>query len=257
VSNRGRRSRRCDVPTARLRRVVWRSIQTGVGLVVISVLLVIPLRWVAPPTTAFMVQEKWARAGHISERGLPARVWNDWRELSPELALAVIASEDQRFLRHYGFDFEAIVDALEEHQDGSQLRGASTISQQLAKNLYLWPERNLLRKALEGYFTLLLELFLTKRRILEIYLNVVEFGPGVYGAATAADHFFDQSSSDIDARQAALLAAVLPNPKRFDVGDPSPYVRNRQNWILSQMEQLRRSDYVRGLQGAWKDLHSM
>lgn len=243
--------------SARLRYAVWRSSQTGVGLVVISVLLVAPLRWVAPPTTAFMVQDKWARAGHIPEEGLPAHAWNDWRELSPELALAVIASEDQRFLHHYGFDFEAIVDALEEHRDGRQLRGASTISQQLAKNLYLWPERNVLRKALEGYFTLLLELFLPKRRILEIYLNVVEFGPGVYGAATAAGHFFDQRSSEIDERQAALLAAVLPNPKRFDVRDPSPYVRRRQDWILSQMEQLRHSDYVSGLQGAGKKSRSM
>ena len=210
----------------------------------LSALLVVMLRWVPPPTTAFILQHRLANW----EAGRPTGYrWVGWDEMSPELAVAVIAAEDQRFPQHHGLDFEAIGDALKERRNGGRLRGASTISQQVAKNLFLWPGRSLVRKGVEGYLTLLIELVWPKRRILEVYLNVAEFGDGVYGVGAASDAFFGQPPSGLDRRQAALLAAVLPSPKRLDPRRPSAYVRERRDWILVQMEQLGGAAYLKGL----------
>ena len=212
-----------------------------------SALIVVVLRWMPPPTTAFMLQHQllvW-RAGQ-PERAARYR-WVEWNAMNPELAVAVVAAEDQRFPHHHGLDFEAIGDALDERRNSGRVRGASTISQQVAKNLFLWPGRSLVRKGLEGYLTVLIELAWSKRRILEVYLNVAEFGDGVYGVGVASELFFGRPPSRLNRSQAALLAAVLPSPKRFDAREPSAYVRGRQHWILTQMDQLGGVSYLEGL----------
>ena len=217
---------------------------TALGL---SALVVVVLRWAPPPTTAFILQHQLMvrRAGQ-PERAARYR-WVEWSQMNPELAVAVVAAEDQRFSQHHGLDFEAIVEALDERRDRGRLRGASTISQQVAKNLFLWPGRSLVRKGLEGYLTVLIELTWSKRRILEVYLNVAEFGDGVYGVGVASELFFGRPSAELDRREAALLAAVLPSPKRLDARQPSAYVRERQRWILAQMDRLGGVSYLEGL----------
>ncbi|MGE0862163.1 MAG: monofunctional biosynthetic peptidoglycan transglycosylase, partial [Gammaproteobacteria bacterium] len=146
--------------------------------------------------------------------------------------------EDQKFPRHRGFDVAAMRAAYREHQQGARLRGASTITQQLAKNLFLWSGRSWARKGLEAWFTVLLEMLLDKRRILELYVNLVEFGPGTYGAEAASRRFFGHGATTLRAEEAALLAAVLPSPRSYDAAAPGSYVRARQRWILAQMRQL-------------------
>jgi monofunctional biosynthetic peptidoglycan transglycosylase len=210
--------------------------------VLTSVLLVAPLRWVAPPTSAMMLLEP----GPL--RDVRYR-WVDRDRISSAAARAVIAAEDQKFLGHHGFDFASIDEALEDYRAGNGLRGASTITQQVAKNLFLWPGRSYVRKALEAYFTLLLETFLPKQRILEIYLNVAEFGPRIFGVQAAAERLLGTDASRLSASQAALLAAVLPNPKRLSVIEPSEYVRARQAEIAEQIRLLEQRGHYRGL--AW------
>jgi monofunctional biosynthetic peptidoglycan transglycosylase len=170
--------------------------------------------------------------------------WQDWERLGTAPALAIVAAEDQRFADHFGLDIDSIRDSIEAAQDGEALRGASTISQQLAKNLYLWPGRSFVRKGLEAWFTLLLEISLPKKRILEIYLNVAEFGPGIYGIAAASHYYFAKAPAHLRDAEAALLAAVLPNPSRLRVDEPSSYVRERQSWILGHMQRLRREGWM-------------
>ena len=238
---------------ARLRRLgrrLARVVAAGLGVtLVLSVLAAVALRWISPPTTAFMVQHQiaaWRSGGAETEAGVRYR-WVDWADMNPELAVAVVAAEDQRFLEHHGLDFEAIDDALEERRGTGRLRGASTISQQVAKNLFLWPGQSWLRKGIESYLTVLIELVWSKRRVLEVYLNVAEFGTGVYGVGAASDRFFAREPARVDRQQAALLAAVLPSPKRLHVERPSPYVRSRQEWILAQMDQLGGVGLLEGL----------
>lgn len=164
--------------------------------------------------------------------------WRPLTEISPHLMQAVVAAEDQKFMQHSGFDLAAIEQALVYNSKGRKVRGASTISQQTAKNVFLWSGRSWVRKGLESGLTLLIEASWGKERILEVYLNSIEFGPGIYGAEAAAQHFFGVTAARLSRQQAALLAAVLPNPHRFLVQAPSPYVRKRQQWILKQMQQL-------------------
>jgi monofunctional biosynthetic peptidoglycan transglycosylase len=169
------------------------------------------------------------------------RLEKDWvpmEKISPFLYRAVIASEDQKFLEHHGFDWEAIHAALEENRSGKRLRGGSTITNQTAKNVFLWPGRNLLRKGLEAYFTVLIEFFWSKERILEVYLNVIEMGEGIYGAEAAARVYFGKAAIDLNRQEAALIAAVLPNPLRWRPDQPSSYLRQRQAWILRNMRNL-------------------
>ena len=199
--------------------------------------VVLLLRWVPPPTTAFMLREAQSAAGAEVPVRMPYR-WTGWDGIAPHAALAVIASEDQKFPDHNGFDVEAIRMALGDALQGGRLRGASTISQQTAKNLFLWPGRSLFRKGLEAYFTMLIELCWSKRRIMEVYLNVAEFGKGVFGITSASERFFDKRPAELDADEAALLAAVLPYPSGWRVDDPSRRVRRRQKWILAQMTRL-------------------
>lgn len=164
--------------------------------------------------------------------------WVAWDGISAHAKVAVIAAEDQRFPEHSGFDLDSINDALADIERGRRVRGASTISQQVAKNLFLWPGQSWLRKGLEAYFTVLIELLWSKPRILEVYLNIAEFGRGIYGVGAASETFFNKSPANLTAAESALLAAVLPSPKRMRVNAPSPYMRSRQEWIQNQMRAL-------------------
>jgi monofunctional biosynthetic peptidoglycan transglycosylase len=181
----------------------------------------------------------WIAASDKQHSGMrPDHDWVPWPQISKQAAIAVIASEDQKFLGHQGFDLEAIDKALTDAKRGRHLRGASTISQQVAKNLFLWPGQSWLRKGLEAWFTLWIERLWPKQRILEVYLNSAEFGRGVWGVEAASRHFFRKPAASLNRHEAALLAAVLPNPKRFRVDRPSPYVQQRQAWIMTQMSML-------------------
>ncbi len=215
------------------------------GAVLLSLLLVAVLRWLPPPTSSFMLQ---ASLQEWPQNKVDIRYeWVDYENISPYMALAVVAAEDQKFPLHEGFDIESIKKALNDKAQGKPLRGASTISQQVAKNLYLWPGRNLFRKALEAWFTLVLEAFWSKQRILEIYLNIAELGEHTFGVEAASQHFYGKSAVQLTREEAALLAAVLPNPRLYRVDAPSKRVRQRQRWILKQMRQLGGPAYLSGL----------
>jgi monofunctional biosynthetic peptidoglycan transglycosylase len=217
-----------------------------VGAIGLSIALVLALRWLPPPTSAFMLQRSLAKL--VSRQGAPLRYhWTGWAQISPSMRIAVVAAEDQKFPRHWGFDFESIAEAIEDHGPGRRVRGASTITQQVARNLFLWSGRSYVRKGLEAYFTVLLELLWSKRRILEVYLNLAEFGDGIYGVHAASKTFFGKHPSQLTQAEAALLAAVLPNPKQLHANTPSPYVEERAHWIEGQMEQLGGPAYLRAL----------
>jgi len=220
----------------RWRRWLKRAGYAVLAIVVASFALVLPLRWVDPAATAFMLRDDSGRNPLLHE-------WVAWEDLGTAAPLAVVAAEDQRFAEHFGLDVGAIADAIDERGTG-RVRGASTISQQTAKNLFLWSGRSLLRKGLEAWLTVVAELCLPKRRILEIYLNVAEFGPGIYGVGAASRYYFGRPPELLSDAQAALLAAVLPNPKLLRVTNPSDYVLERQRWILTQVQRLRREAWL-------------
>lgn len=219
------------------RRKRWvRAFYLGIaGAVGLPILIVLPWRWLEPPASALMMRAQ-AEGVEVDQR------WVPWEAISPHLPIAVVASEDQKFPEHRGFDTESIRSALEE--EGSKGRGASTISQQVVKNLFLWSGRSWTRKGLEAYLTVFVEVLWPKQRILEIYLNIAEFGTGIFGAEAAAEGFFNKPASQLSAREAALMVAVLPSPKRMSPGRPSPYVEERADWILRQMEQLGGPSYL-------------
>lgn len=228
----------------RVRRILWRTL---LAVVVVTVVMVLALRWIPPSTSAFMVENRLAHFfGGKHQRVIRYR-WVDWGSISPDMRVAVVAAEDQNFPHHWGFDLESIADALQKQGKKRRLRGASTITQQVARNLFLWPGRSYVRKGLEAYFTVLIEFLWPKRRILEVYLNVVEFGEGTYGVSAAARTFFGKRPADLTRQEAALLAAVLPNPVRYDVRRPSDYVQERVRWIEGQMAQLGGPAYLHGL----------
>jgi len=207
---------------------------------------VLALRWLHPVPSAFMVRHCWdGTLGGLLDCRVFYR-WVDWDSISPLMAIAAVASEDQKLLEHSGFDFASIAEAVEEGARQGHLRGASTISQQVAKNLFLWPGRSLARKGLEAWFTGLIELTWPKRRILEVYLNVCEFGFGVYGVGAASEFYFSKTPSELNSEESALLAAVLPNPRRMRVDRPGPYTLERRDWIVEQMRLLG-PNYLRAL----------
>jgi len=239
-----RRSRKGSAKAARsgtlLRRIVVAVGVLALAWVVATTALVAALRYVDPPVTAMMLQQTVPLEAQ-------KHTWAPRSAISVEAAHAVIASEDQRFLVHNGFDFEQIKRAVETYRAGGNLRGASTISQQVAKNLFLWPGKSFVRKGIEAYFTLLIEALWPKERILEVYLNVAELGEGIFGVEAAAQTYFGTSAAVLRPEQAALLAAVLPNPKVLRVDAPSEYVRSRQARILGQMRKLRADGHYREL----------
>jgi monofunctional biosynthetic peptidoglycan transglycosylase len=212
-------------------RIVTRALA---ALVLVTVALILPLRWLPPVTTSFMLitrATKPAGAGPVYYR------WTPWSRISRQAPVAMMAGEDQKFFEHHGFDFGSIRDAVVEGEDGPS-RGASTITQQVAKNLFLWPGHSWIRKGIEAWLTVALELLLPKQRILEIYLNVAQLGPTIFGVEAASRIYFRKSAAELNRTEAALLAAVLPNPVRFRVLNPGAYVRGRQAWIFVQMGQL-------------------
>ncbi len=206
--------------------------------VLCSIILVAALKHINPPTSMFMVKRQLEGLVHEDRSWKIDYQWVDWDNISPHMALSVVASEDQKFLNHWGFDFQSIREAIEERITQGRVRGASTITQQTAKNLFLWEGRSYLRKGVEAWFTVLIETFWSKQRILEVYLNVAEFGDGIYGVYSASMHFFQKSPSNLTRREAALMASVLPNPKIYDVSAPSTYVQQRSSEIMLQMNNL-------------------
>ena len=225
----------------RLWQLIWKL---GVAWLVVTWLLVLLLRFAPPPTSAFMLERSFA-AWRNGERSYATKYhWTSAENVSAQLPIALIAGEDQKFPNHHGFDVQAIADALDEADEGERLRGASTISQQTAKNLFLWGGRSFIRKGLEAYFTALLEITWPKRRILEVYMNIAEFGDGIYGADAAAREFFRKPPAQLNAHESALLAAVLPNPKKLRVDRPSNYVARHAEWIERQVRQLGGVSYL-------------
>ena len=197
----------------------------------ISVVLTVVYVVVPPPITPLMVIRL------VEGEGI-SKDWTSYEDISPNLVRAVIASEDARFCSHHGFDWQAIEKAWSRNQTSKRIKGGSTISQQTAKNVFLWPDRTYLRKGLEFYFTGLIELVWSKKRVIEVYLNVVEFGHGVYGAEAAAQAHFGKPAASLSKREAALLAAVLPNPLRWSASKPTAYIRSRASTIQARMNDV-------------------
>ncbi|HET8763583.1 MAG TPA: monofunctional biosynthetic peptidoglycan transglycosylase [Rhodanobacter sp.] len=228
------------------RRLLRWLAYAALSWVVLTELVVVVLRFVPPPTSAMMVER---RVGALlrGEHGFHLRQhWVPWREVSPWAPLAMVAGEDQKFPYHHGFDFDSIHEAIDAADDGRRLRGASTISQQTAKNLFLWNGRSFVRKGLEAYFTVLLEFTWPKRRILEVYMNIAELGDGIYGVGAASNIYFHTTPARLTPAQAARLAAVLPSPRRLHADRPSAYVMRRAGWIERQMRQLGGPGYIEG-----------
>jgi monofunctional biosynthetic peptidoglycan transglycosylase len=202
-----------------------------------TILAVVALRFIPVYYTPLMFirMDEQKKEGKTEKR---EHAWVPLEKIAQPLALAVVASEDNRFLTHSGFDFEQIKKARNEAEAGKRVRGASTISQQTAKNVFLWPGKTYLRKGLEAYFTLLIEWIWGKERIMEVYLNSIEMGDGIYGAEAAARAYFGKRASGLSRAEAALIAACLPNPRRYNPAHPSPYILRRQSQILSLMTKV-------------------
>ncbi|MGP9799766.1 monofunctional biosynthetic peptidoglycan transglycosylase [Rheinheimera sp. NSM] len=213
--------------------VIWRSVL--LLLLSLSALLLV-LRFVPPPTSAFMLQSPYP----VTQQ------WVSIDTLPSHVALAMVASEDQRFPEHFGVDMAEIRNALERFDDGDGLRGASTISQQTAKNLLLWPGRSLVRKGLEAMFAVSLEAIWGKKRILEVYVNIAEFGKGIYGVEAASRHYFGKPAGRLTVNEAARLAVLLPGPRSRDARNLTPYLRQRVAWVEQQMQQLG-AGYLRAI----------
>ncbi len=236
---------------ASLKRISWKKVFKvfSISIVLALVLLlgtVFTLRWVNPPFTAFTLQEDWDKLG--KERYSLREYWVDYESIPDNIKWAVVASEDQLFWEHSGLDTEAIEKALNEKERGERVRGASTITQQVAKNLFLNSRKSYVRKGIEAGLALTIEVLWPKERILEVYLNIAEFGPGVYGVGKATNHFFDKDAQYLKADEAARMAAVLPNPKRMRVEPASPYVNKRKFWILRNMRNLSGIAYYKKLE---------
>lgn len=224
-------------------RVLWRTL---LGFVVCSLVLVLVLRVVPVFGSMVMVERKvqsWVAGESLDIR----HQWQPWQRLSDHAKLAVIAAEDQRFPLHHGFDLGEMRRAWEASRNGGRLRGASTISQQTAKNLFLWTGRSWVRKGLEAWFTLLLEALWPKQRILEVYLNIVEWDSGVFGLEAASRHYFGVAADQLTAAQASRLAAILPDPRGRDAARPGPQVERRSAWIRQQMRNLGGTGYLERL----------
>ena len=213
-------------------RIVLRTILV---LFVFSIVLTITYRFVPVPVTPLMIQRYFEM-----EDGKIDHSWKAIGEISPNLPLAVVTAEDQKFEDHFGFDLEAIEKAVKynEKHKGKKVKGASTISQQTAKNVFLWPGRSWIRKGFEVYFTFLIELFWSKERIMEVYLNSIEMGPGVYGAEAAAHYYFHKPASKLSRSESAAIAAILPNPIRWSASKPTPYIQRKREWILRHMKYI-------------------
>jgi monofunctional biosynthetic peptidoglycan transglycosylase len=225
-------------------RILRGMLLAGLAWAALTLVTVLAFRWIDPPFTTFMLTDR-VGALFSREKGYDFRQdWVDWDHISKNAAVAVLAAEDQQFPRHRGFDFKQIDKALADRERGRRVRGASTISQQVAKNIFLWGGQSWFRKGLEAGITVLIETCWSKQRILEVYLNIAEFGRGTYGVQAASRRFFHKDAARLSQSEAALLAAVLPAPTRFKVDAPSRYVQRRQAWIQRQMNALGGTSYL-------------
>ncbi|AJR03069.1 monofunctional biosynthetic peptidoglycan transglycosylase [Siansivirga zeaxanthinifaciens] len=202
-----------------------------VWFLAISIGLVVLFKWVPVPITPLMV----IRYFQEDSNNTLKHDWEPLENISRHLQLAVVCSEDQNFIKHHGFDMKAIEKAMAYNKKGKRVRGASTISQQTAKNVFLWPHRSWFRKGLEAYFTFLIELIWSKERIMEVYLNSIEMGPGIYGAEAASLYWFKKPAAKLTKQEAAAIAAILPNPLRYKARPATPYIQGRKAWIMRQM----------------------
>jgi monofunctional biosynthetic peptidoglycan transglycosylase len=209
-----------------------------------TVLIVFTMRWINPVTSSIMVQRQ-ITGLFDGEFELVKYHWVSYDDVSKFMPIAIVAAEDQNFPKHFGFDFKQIEKALKENKRGRRVRGASTITQQVAKNLFLWEGKSFVRKGIEAYFTLLIELLWDKQRILEVHMNIAEMGDKIFGVGTASVAYFKKPAASLNIRQAALLAAILPNPLKYSAVKPSGYVRGRQNWIVRQINSLGGPDYLK------------
>jgi len=226
-----------------LKRLGWRLL-TLAWLWFLATAVGVAFRGAVNPAQSAFMQEKQLE---IDSRGLHAKLeyqWADYQDIAPYMRLAVVTAEDQNFPYHHGFDWDAIAAAFQRNANSRRLHGGSTISQQTAKNLWLWPGRSYVRKGVEAWFTLLMEAEWPKRRILELYLNVAQFGDYTFGVSAASRRMFGVPPSALKPEEAALLAAALPAPDRYDVSDPSNYLLKQESWILDQMEGLGGPDYL-------------
>lgn len=216
----------------KLFRILWKSI---LFFLISSIVMVLVYKWLPVPLTPLMLIRN---IQQLTTEGKSLTLKHDWvslDEISPKLQLAVVCSEDQNYLKHAGFDIGAIKKALKENEKGKRIRGGSTISQQTAKNVFLWPGRSYVRKAFEVWFTFLIELCWSKERIMEVYLNSIEMGDGVYGAEAASNHWFHKSASKLSKDEASAIAAILPNPLKFKANPANGYISKRKAWIQQQM----------------------
>lgn len=217
-----------------LAKIVRFILKLTLWFLITSIASVIIFRFVPVPLTPLMV----IRCIEQKSDGKDMRLKHDWvalEEINEKLQLAVVCSEDQNYLKHSGFDWGAIKKAMKQNKKGKRIRGGSTITQQTAKNVFLWPGRSYIRKGLEAYFTFLIELFWSKERIMEVYLNSIEMGDGIYGAEAAAQFWFKKSAANLTKDQASAIAAILPNPIKYVANPPSSYVQKRKGWIKQQM----------------------
>ena len=212
-------------------KIIWKTVFL---FVILSIVSVVMFRWVLIPITPLMI----IRCAEQKSTGKEIMMKHDWvslQKISPQLQLAVVCSEDQNYLKHSGFDFGAIQKALKENEEGKRIRGGSTITQQTAKNVFLWQGRSYLRKGLEAWFTLLIEFFWSKERIMEVYLNSIEMGNGIYGAEAASQFWFKKSAANLSKDEAAAIAAILPNPLNYKANPANNYIKKRKVWVKQQM----------------------
>jgi monofunctional biosynthetic peptidoglycan transglycosylase len=222
-----------------LRLIIRIILKTIMWFFILSIGFTVLYRFLPVPITPLMVIRLWEQAFDKEKEMRLKKDWVSISKISKNVPQAVIAAEDQKFMEHNGFDIEAMKKAWENNQKGKRVKGGSTITQQTAKNVFLSPSRNLIRKGLEAYFTFLMELIWSKEWIMEVYLNVIEMGEGIYGIEAAAQTYFKKPASKLSRQEAALIAAVLPNPRRWSPARPTAYISGRQAWILRQMNNLK------------------
>jgi monofunctional biosynthetic peptidoglycan transglycosylase len=226
-----------------LGKLIWRFVKLFlIFFIGITVFWVIVYRFVNPPVTWLML----TRGFEQKADGKPWKIdkeWRDFDDIADPMKRAAVAAEDQTFLENHGFDFNAIEKAIQKNSKSNKLIGGSTISQQTAKNVFLWPGRSWVRKGFEAYFTLLIEIFWSKRRIMEVYLNVIEMGDGIYGVNAAAQAYFHKDAANLTRAQAAAIASIFPSPLKWSATEPSGYVRHRQYLIMKNMRRLGPMDF--------------
>jgi len=237
-----RKKTRSEIRSSRLKKILLVAGRVLLWFVMATVLWVIAYRFIDPPITFLMIQRNMERSAADKPYKME-KEWVDFEDIADNMKHAAVSAEDQLFLKHLGFDVQAIEKAFQANRNNKKIKGGSTISQQTAKNVFLWPGRSWVRKGFEAYFTLLIEVFWSKERILEVYLNVIEMGDGIYGAEAAAQSYYGKSCGKLSKSQAAMIAACFPNPRRWSPRKPTAYIRHRQYLIMRNMTRLGPLDF--------------